>query len=67
MGRFLDIALMGRFTSQRSTGKQPIKKRGVKRFLILEGFSRVLSIQEGFFEGVLRWALERGGVSEKGF
>ena len=33
MGRFPDFALRGRFTSWKSTGKQPIKKRGIKRFL----------------------------------
>ena len=35
MGRFPDFALMGRFPSRKSPGKQPIKKRGIKRFLIL--------------------------------
>ena len=34
MGRFTDFVLRGRFTSWKSIGKQPIKKRGVKRFLI---------------------------------
>ena len=34
MGRFSDFVLRGRFTSWKSTGKQPIKKRGIKRFLI---------------------------------
>ena len=34
MGRFTDFVLRGRFTSWKSTGKQPIKKRGIKRFLI---------------------------------
>ena len=33
MGRFPDFVLRGRFTSSKSTGKQPIKKRGIKRFL----------------------------------
>ena len=33
MGRFADFLLRGRFTSWKYTGKQPIKKRGVKRFL----------------------------------
>ena len=33
MGRFLNFVLMGPFTSRKSTGKQPIKKRGIKRFL----------------------------------
>ena len=33
MGRFTDFVLRGRFTSWKSTGKQPIKKRGIKRFL----------------------------------
>ena len=33
MGRFPDFVLRGRFTSWKSTGKQPIKKRGIKRFL----------------------------------
>ena len=28
---------MGRFPSRTSPGKQPIKKRGIKRFLIIEG------------------------------
>ena len=32
MGRFTDFVLRGRFTSWKSTGKQPIKKRGIKRF-----------------------------------
>ena len=35
MGRFTDFVLRGRFTSWKSTGKQPIKKRGIKRFLRL--------------------------------
>ena len=34
VGRFPDYVLRGRFTSWKSTGKQPIKKRGIKRFLI---------------------------------
>ena len=34
MGPFTDFVLRGRFTSWKSTGKQPIKKRGIKRFLI---------------------------------
>ena len=34
MGRFLSFVLRGRFASWKSTGQQPIKKRGVKRFLI---------------------------------
>ena len=34
MGRFTDFVLRGRFTSWKSTGKQPIKKRGIERFLI---------------------------------
>ena len=34
MGRFADFVLRGRFTSWKSTGKQPIKKRGIKRLLI---------------------------------
>ena len=33
MGRFPN-ALMGRFPSWKSHGKQPVKKRGIKRFLI---------------------------------
>ena len=33
MGRFPDFVLVGRFTSSKSTGKQPIKKRGIKRVL----------------------------------
>ena len=33
MGRFADFVLRGRFASRKSTGKQPIKKRGIKRFL----------------------------------
>ena len=33
MGRFTDFVLRGRFTSWKSTGKQPIKKRGIKRLL----------------------------------
>ena len=33
MGRFPDFVLRGRFTSWKSTGKQPIKRRGVKMFL----------------------------------
>ena len=33
MGHFTDFVLRGRFTSRKSTGKQPIKKRGIKRFL----------------------------------
>ena len=35
MGRFPDFVLRGRFASWKSTGKQPIKKRGIKRLLIL--------------------------------
>ena len=35
MGRFTDFVRRGRFTSWKSTGKQPIKKRGIKRFLRL--------------------------------
>ena len=34
MGRFTDFVLRGRFPSWKSTGKQPIKKRGVKRFMM---------------------------------
>ena len=34
MGRFPDFALMGRFPSRKFPGKQPIKKRGIKRFWI---------------------------------
>ena len=33
MGRFPDFVLRGRFTSWKCSGKQPIKKRGIKRFL----------------------------------
>ena len=33
MGRFTDFVLRGRFTSWKSTGKQPIKKRGIKMLL----------------------------------
>ena len=33
MGRFPDLILRGRFTSSKSNGKQPVKKRGIKRFL----------------------------------
>ena len=35
MGRFADFVLRGRFASWKSTGKQPIKRRGVKRLLRL--------------------------------
>ena len=38
MGRFSDFVLMGRFASSKSAGKQPIKKRGIKRFLINSQF-----------------------------
>ena len=31
MGRFTDCVLRGRFTSLKAPGKQPIKKRGIKR------------------------------------
>ena len=34
MGRFTDFILRGRFMFWKSTGKQPIKKRGIKRLLI---------------------------------
>ena len=34
MGRFPDFVRRGGFTSWKTTGKQPIKKRGMKRFLI---------------------------------
>ena len=33
MGRFTDFVLRGRFASGKPTGKQPFKKRGIKRFL----------------------------------
>ena len=33
MGRFPDFVLRGRFASWKSTGKQPVKKRGIKRIL----------------------------------
>ena len=33
MGRLTDFVLRGRFASWKSTGEQPIKKRGIKRFL----------------------------------
>ena len=42
MGRFTDFVLRGRFTSWKSTGKQPIKKRGIKRFLTKVGDSWTL-------------------------
>ena len=35
MGRFPVFVLRGRFTSRKSTGKQPIRRCGVKRFLML--------------------------------
>ena len=34
MGRFPDFVPRGRFPSRKSPGKQPVKKRGIKRFLI---------------------------------
>ena len=40
MGRFTDFVLRGRFTSWKSTGKRPIKKRGIKRFLITDATLR---------------------------
>ena len=46
MGRFTDFVLRGRFASWKSTGKQPIKKRGVKRFLILSFHIRILQSPE---------------------
>ena len=46
MGRFPEFALMGRFPSRKSPGKQPIKKRGVKRFLILS-FTPILIVRSG--------------------
>ena len=42
MGRFTDFVLRGRFTSWKSTGKQPIKKRGIKRLLRECFFSSLL-------------------------
>ena len=44
MGSFPDFALMGRFPSRKSPGKQPIKKRGVKRFSRekKQGFEEIL-------------------------
>ena len=36
MGHFPDSVLRGRFASWKSTGKQPIQKRGIKRFLIMK-------------------------------
>ena len=41
MGRFSDFVPRGRFASCKSTGKQPIKKRGIKRFLNCDGFHYV--------------------------
>ena len=38
MGRFTDFVLRGRFMSSKTfTGKQPIKKRGIKRLLMGAG------------------------------
>ena len=62
MGRFPDFVLMGRFTSWKSTGKQPIKKRGIKRFLRfarIAWFSRIVSgsrIEPPFLRIALRGA-----------
>ena len=58
MGRFTDFVLRGRFPSWISTGKQPIKKRGVKRFLTDLGET---STRENSFgsdigdNGILEW------------
>ena len=41
MGRFTDFVLRGRFTSWKSTGKQPINKRGIKRFLKKQGSEKM--------------------------
>ena len=54
MGRFPDFVLRGRFTSWKSTGKQPIKKRGVKRFLIKWGLSQRTPKRGGQKRGVCK-------------
>ena len=43
MGRFPDFVLRGPW---KSTWKQPIKKRGIKRFLTLDGGDRAMDIAE---------------------
>ena len=40
MGRFTDFVWRGRFTSWKPTGEQPIKKRGIKRFLNFGNLSK---------------------------
>ena len=44
MGRFTDFVLRGCFTSWKSNGKQPIKKRGIKRFSICDILWQFLSL-----------------------
>ena len=39
MGRFPDFVLRGRFTSWKSIGKQPVKKRGIRRILRFSNFA----------------------------
>ena len=60
MGRFADFVLKGRFTSGKSTGKQPIKKRGIK---VLESCSSGPGLQ-GAREREEAWeeASEAGGL-----
>ena len=44
---------MGRFPSQKASGKQPIKKRGIKRFLRKIANLTRNSLKETFFPGDL--------------
>ena len=61
-GRFADFVLRGRLTSWKSPGKQPIKKRGIKRLLIIASarrnvcWDRQLPSQGRFLEKCRRWA-----------
>ena len=54
MGRFLEFALMGCFPSRKFPGKQPIKKRGIKRFLKIICLWYFPLLKEQFWEGTLR-------------
>ena len=59
-GPFSPNALMGRFPSWKSPGKQPIKKRGVKRFLTIRGFQRGVFVRG---EDLNNWGGARTGCN----
>ena len=56
------MALMGRFPSRKSPGKQPIKKRGVKRFLMqfFPTRERENGLCRGFFSKKAIFPFSRG-------